>query len=91
MNPHDRHNAAQVNTNTADSDSAPKALIGYSNQADARLSCNYPALPHQERAEKIIASIMKHKRLKDLIDQFTGHHSVSSLEIYIDAAIRVEK
>lgn len=91
MNPHDRHNAAQFNTKIADSDSASKAPVEFSNQAEARSSCNYPALPPQERAEKIIASIMKHKRLKDLIDRFTGHHSVSSLDIYIDAAIRDEK
>lgn len=91
MNPHDRHNAAQFNTNTADSDSASKTPIEFSNQAEVRSSCNYPALPHQERAEKIIATIMKHKRLKDLMEQFSGHRTVSSLDIYIDAAIRDEK
>lgn len=91
MNPHDRHNAAQFHTNNADSDSASKDPIEFSNQAEARSLCNYPALPHQEQAEKIIASIVKHKRLKDLIDRFTGHRSVSSLDIYIDAAIRTEK
>jgi hypothetical protein len=91
MNPHDRHNAAQTNTNNADSDSASKAPIELSNQAEVRSSCNYPALPNQRRAEKIIASIMKHNRLNDLIDHFTGHHSPSSLDIYIDTAIRVKK
>lgn len=91
MNPHDRHNAAQINTNNADSDSASKASMEFSNLAEARSSCNYPALPNQKRAEKIIASIIKHKRLKGLIDHFTGHHSVSSIDIYIDAVIRDEK
>ncbi|WHS59821.1 hypothetical protein [Pseudomonas sp. G2-4] len=74
MNPHDRHNAAQLNKNNADSDSASKTPIEFSNQA-----------------EKIIATIMKHKRLKDLMERFSGHHSVSSLDIYFDAAIRDEK
>lgn len=91
MNPHDRHNAAQFNTNNDDSDSASKTPIEFSNQAEVKSSCNYPALPQQERAERIISTIMKHKRLKDLMERFSGHHSASSLEIYIDAAIRVEK
>lgn len=91
MNQHDRHNAAQFNTNNADSDSASKPPIEFSNQAEVRSSCNYPTLTHQEQAEQIIATIMKHKRLKDVLDQFSGHHSVSSLDIYIDAAIRDEK
>jgi len=91
MNPHDRNNAAQFNTNNADSDLASKTPIESSNQAEVKSSCNYPALPQQERAEKLIATIMKHKRLKDLMERFSGHHSVSSLDIYIDAAIRDEK
>jgi hypothetical protein len=91
MNHLDRHNVAQITTNNADSDSTSTTSIEFSDQVEARSSCNYRALPPQERAEKTLASIMKHQSLKDQIDRFTGHHSVSSLDIYIDAAIRAEK
>lgn len=93
MNSHDRHKPKPSDTNNTDNDSESKTSIEFSVPAKLRALRNDTAFSRQERTEKILALITnnKHKRLKEQIAQFTGHHSVSSLEVYIDAAIRDEK
>lgn len=91
MNSHDQKIPKPSDTKT-NKHSEGKASE-FATQAEVKALHNSPALPHQDRAEKILAIIMNTRRniLKEKLAHFSGHHSASSLEIYIDAVIRFEK
>lgn len=93
MNPHDRHNPAPSDTNKTDSDQQAKSTNEFSTQAQSIALRDDPVLTRQERTEKILELLLKSKQqeLKEKLNQITGHHSVSSSYVYIDAAIRDEK
>ena len=91
MNSHDPKKPKPSDTKTKKHSEGNTSELG--TQAEVKALHNGPALPHQERAKKILAIIMNTRRniIKEKLAHFTGHHSASSLEIYIDAAIRAEK
>jgi hypothetical protein len=94
MNHHDRHNSQPSDTKKTNDDFEAKTSTIDTNEVSTKTKPkaprNAPTSSRQERAAKISALLLKHNQLElnEQLHQITGHHAESSLNDYINSAIR---